>query len=67
MAEYKVTGSHKVAGVAPGGLVDDAMLVKADVASLIATGHIAPAKAEKSATSKKAVEADTTPTTSEEE
>jgi len=66
MAKFKVVGSHKVAGVAPGGVVDGDDLDGVNVAHLMSSGHLAPVKAVKPAPAK-AVEADTTPDTSDEE
>ena len=66
MAKFTVTGSRKVAGVMPGGIVDGANLDGVDVAHLVSSGHLAPVKAVKSAPTK-AVEAETIPDTSDEE
>ena len=66
MAKFKVVGPHKVAGVMPGGTLDDDDLQGANVAHLVSSGHIAPVKAVKPAPTK-AVEAEETPETSDEE
>lgn len=38
---YRVIGSHAVAGVAPGGVVDDDIAGALNVDALIAAGHLA--------------------------
>lgn len=60
MAEstFTVSGSRHVAGVAPGGTVTAAALGSADVAALIAAGHLTASKPAKQTT--------TTSTTTEE-
>lgn len=40
--KFEVVGNHTVCGFPPGSTVDEADLVGADVAHLIASGHIAP-------------------------
>ena len=55
MAKYVVAGSRRVAGFAPGDVVDMDDLEGVDVAHLIAAGHLAPHKPAK------AVKADVEP------
>lgn len=41
---YQIVGPHRVCGFEPGANVDEDDLSGADVAHLIAAGHIAPSK-----------------------
>lgn len=49
MAKYEIISSKKVCGHAPGSIVDDDDLQHGNVVHLLKSGHIAPAKAAKSA------------------
>lgn len=45
--KFEVVGNHTVCGFTPGSTVDEDDLVGADVAHLIASGHLAPVSAQK--------------------
>jgi hypothetical protein len=44
MSKFRIVGSHRVCGFAPGTTVDGDDLTGADVPHLIASGHIVPSQ-----------------------